>query len=127
MALGSLQTPPPIMGYDIDRFTSAVDEGLLCSICRDVIEDGLQAPCEHAYCGACIRAWLVNENTCPDDRQALDVRELRPLFRYMRNRLAALAVRCRHAQAGCSEVREGEGGGGRARETRLLATWGPLH
>lgn len=70
------------MGYDIERFVGYVNEGLLCSICRDVLEDPLQAPCEHAFCTACIHGWLVHHSNCPEDRQAIDVSVLRPLYRY---------------------------------------------
>ena len=71
-----------MMGYDVERFVASVNDGLLCCICRDVLEDPLQGPCQHAYCSSCIRAWLVNDNTCPEDRQLLYSSELRPLFRY---------------------------------------------
>lgn len=70
------------MGYDIERFVGYVNEGLLCSICRDVLEDPLQAPCEHAFCTACIHGWLVHHSNCPEDRQMIDVSLLRPLYRY---------------------------------------------
>ena len=92
------------MGYDVTRFTSPVNDGLLCSICRDVLEDALQAPCEHAYCFTCIGTWLAHENTCPDDRQPLHVNELRPLFRYMQNQLDDLQIRCVNEPDGCPVV-----------------------
>ncbi|MBN3273595.1 RNF41 ligase, partial [Polyodon spathula] len=69
------------MGYDIERFVGYVNDGLLCCICRDVLENPLQAPCEHAYCTSCIQGWLVHHHNCPEDRQALDLSMLRPLFR----------------------------------------------
>ena len=65
------------MGYDTERFVEAVKEGLLCGICRDVLEEPLQSPCEHAFCAACIRAWLVAQRTCPEDRQPLTSAQLR--------------------------------------------------
>ncbi|MEE6463555.1 hypothetical protein FKM82_005945 [Ascaphus truei] len=70
------------MGYDIERFLGYVNEGLLCCICRDVLEEPLQAPCEHAFCASCIHGWLVHHHNCPEDRQALSVTGLRPLHRY---------------------------------------------
>jgi hypothetical protein len=81
------------MGYDVERFPSAVNDGLLCCICRDVLEDPVQAPCEHAYCSACISGWLVHHSICPEDRQTLTQPELRPLFRYMKNDLDRLQIR----------------------------------
>ncbi|XP_016365432.1 E3 ubiquitin-protein ligase NRDP1-like [Sinocyclocheilus rhinocerous] len=89
------------MGYDLERFVGYVNEGLLCCVCRDVLEDPLQAPCEHAFCSSCIHGWLVHHNTCPEDRLPLDITHLRPLFRYMRNYLAKLQVRCVFRPQGC--------------------------
>lgn len=63
-----------------------VNEGLLCCVCRDVLEDPLQAPCEHAFCRTCIHAWLVNHRNCPEDRLPLSVANLRPLHRYSHQR-----------------------------------------
>ena len=66
-----------VMGFDIERFVETVNEGLLCCICRDVLEEPLQSPCEHAFCSSCIQAWLVAECTCPEDRQPLTSSQLR--------------------------------------------------
>lgn len=38
------------MGFDVTRFTSPVDEELICAICSGVMENPRQAECEHAYC-----------------------------------------------------------------------------
>ncbi|XP_044863445.1 TNF receptor-associated factor 6-like isoform X1 [Mauremys mutica] len=92
------------MGYDIERFVGYVNEGLLCCICRDVLEDPLQAPCEHAFCTACIHGWLVHHNNCPEDRQALDMSVLRPLYRYMKNDLNRLQLHCKNGERGCEMV-----------------------
>lgn len=69
------------MGYDLDRFVGYVNEGLLCCVCRDVLERPLQAPCEHAYCSACISSWLIHHSSCPEDRLPLDAGSLKPLYR----------------------------------------------
>ncbi|KFV90175.1 E3 ubiquitin-protein ligase NRDP1, partial [Eurypyga helias] len=92
------------MGYDIERFVGYVNEGLLCSICRDVLEDAVQAPCEHAFCTACIHGWLVHHSNCPEDRQIIDVSLLRPLYRYMKNDLNRLQLHCRNREYGCEMV-----------------------
>lgn len=70
------------MGYDLDRFVGYVNEGLLCCVCRDVLERPLQAPCEHAYCSACISSWLIHHSSCPEDRLPLDAGSLKPLYRW---------------------------------------------
>ncbi|XP_071822803.1 E3 ubiquitin-protein ligase NRDP1-like [Apostichopus japonicus] len=92
------------MGIDLDRFEGTVKDGLLCSICRDVLEDPLQAPCEHAFCSTCIRGWLVHERFCPEDRQPLSDSDLRPIFRYMRNDLQCLLIHCINHDNGCDTV-----------------------
>nr|XP_057940629.1 RING finger protein 151 isoform X1 [Doryrhamphus excisus]XP_057940630.1 RING finger protein 151 isoform X1 [Doryrhamphus excisus] len=92
------------MGYDLERFVGYVNDGLLCCVCRDVLERPLQAPCEHAFCSACISSWLLHHHTCPEDRQPLDVGGLKPLYRYMRNDLNRLQIRCVNAGHGCDVV-----------------------
>lgn len=92
------------MGYDLERFVGYVNEGLLCCVCRDVLERPLQAPCEHAYCSSCISTWLVHHHSCPEDRLPLDVGSLKPLYRYMRNDLNRLQIRCVNAAQGCEVV-----------------------
>ncbi|KAK6186397.1 hypothetical protein SNE40_008439 [Patella caerulea] len=89
------------MGYDIDRFLHVINEGLLCCICQDVLQDPVQAPCEHAFCRLCIQGWLRDEKSCPEDRRPLIVEELRPLFRYMKNDLDKLKIRCKNIRQGC--------------------------
>ncbi|EDO41995.1 predicted protein [Nematostella vectensis] len=92
------------MGYDIERFVGAVNEGLLCCICRDVLEEPLMAPCEHSYCSACVLGWLTHYNTCPEDRQSLWPSDLKPIFRYMKNDLDSLKIHCDHQSKGCKSV-----------------------
>ncbi|KAL6109193.1 uncharacterized protein ACO6RY_12385 [Pungitius sinensis] len=92
------------MGYDLERFVGYVNEGLLCCVCRDVLERPLQAPCEHAYCSSCISSWLVHHHSCPEDRLPLDVSSLKPLYRYMRNDLNRLQIRCVNVGQGCEVV-----------------------
>ncbi|XP_060082312.1 RING finger protein 151-like [Ylistrum balloti] len=92
------------MGYDVDRFVVNVNEGLLCCVCRDVLEDAVQAPCEHAFCRACIEGWLVQNTRCPEDRKPLSVAVLKPLFRYMKNDLNKLQLKCCNHFLGCTYI-----------------------
>ncbi|KAG8133789.1 hypothetical protein E2320_011567 [Naja naja] len=92
------------MGYDMERFVGYVNEGLICCICQDVLQDPLQAPCEHAFCTSCIRGWLIHHNSCPEDRQSLDLSALQPLYRYMRNDLNQLQLHCTNRGHGCEIV-----------------------
>ncbi|XP_069114194.1 RING finger protein 151-like [Argopecten irradians] len=92
------------MGYDIDRFVGDVNEGLLCCICRDVLEDPVQAPCEHAFCRTCIEGWLVQNTRCPEDRKHLSLSALKPLFRYMKNDLNKMQLKCCNHFLGCTFI-----------------------
>ncbi|XP_034030763.1 E3 ubiquitin-protein ligase NRDP1 [Thalassophryne amazonica] len=92
------------MGYDLERFVCYVNDGLLCSVCRGVLERPLQAPCEHAYCSICISSWVIQHHYCPEDRQPLEVSSLKPLCRYMRNDLNRLQIRCVNAAQGCKVI-----------------------
>lgn len=89
------------MGFDIERFIGQVNEGLLCCICRDVLEEPLLAPCEHTFCSSCIQTWLTHYHSCPEDRQNLWPSDLKPIFRYMKNDLDALKIRCDNEHEGC--------------------------
>ncbi|XP_062395763.1 E3 ubiquitin-protein ligase NRDP1 [Sardina pilchardus] len=92
------------MGYDVERFVGYVNEGLLCSVCRCVCEDAVMSPCEHVFCRACISAWLSQHSTCPEDRTHLTHTQLRPLYRYMRNDLMRLQIRCVFHVHGCDVI-----------------------
>ncbi|XP_070604178.1 E3 ubiquitin-protein ligase NRDP1-like [Erythrolamprus reginae] len=92
------------MGYDVERFVGYVNEGLICCICRGVLEEPLQAACEHAFCASCIHGWLTQYNRCPEDRQFLDLSLLRPLCRYMKNDHNRLQIHCRNRDRGCETV-----------------------
>ncbi|KAI1894158.1 hypothetical protein AGOR_G00112940 [Albula goreensis] len=63
-----------------------------------ILENGLR------HRASCIHGWLVHHHNCPEDRQPLEVTLLRPLFRYMRNDLSRLQIRCRNREQGCEMV-----------------------
>ncbi|XP_065176956.1 E3 ubiquitin-protein ligase NRDP1-like [Sycon ciliatum] len=93
------------MGFDVARFAGEVDEELICAICKGVLECPEQAPqCEHAFCSACIREWLVQQETCPVDRSPLSAQELATAPRILRNLLSRLTISCEFASDGCSQV-----------------------
>jgi len=96
------------MGFDLHRFAGAVDEELLCPICKNVLEDPVQVPCEHAFCRSCIQHWLSvggeDAGSCPVDRQPLQTDELRPLPRLLKNMLAKLMVSCIYKEYGCKNL-----------------------
>ena len=91
------------MGLDIDRVIEqdTVHSHLKCSICMDVLENPLQAPCQHTFCKQCISQWLNRgNNTCPEDRQRLSLSELKPP-RIIQDLLIKLTIRCKNHEEGC--------------------------
>ena len=91
------------MGLDVDRVIEqdAVHSHLKCSICMDVLENPLQAPCQHTFCKQCISQWLNRgNNTCPEDRQKLSLSELKPP-RVIQDLLTKLTIRCKNHKEGC--------------------------
>ena len=77
------------MGLDVCRVHGEVDEELLCPICSGVLLEPIAAPtCEHAFCLPCITQWLERQPTCPVDRQNVQVSQLKPVPRILRNLLA---------------------------------------
>lgn len=83
------------MGYDLDRFAGGViDNELLCSVCSSVLEDPVEAPCQHFFCGLCIKRWLEVSDICPTDRQPLRAKDLKQPSRLLCNLLARLEIKC---------------------------------
>lgn len=82
------------MGLDIAMFVSAIDDEFLCCICKMVLENAVQSPCEHVFCAECINEWLVIRERCPVDQSFLNCNDLSPLPRYFRNLLQKMEVRC---------------------------------
>jgi hypothetical protein len=39
-----------------------------CSICHENKNDIIQTPCNHNFCGVCIREWIKIKSTCPNCR-----------------------------------------------------------
>lgn len=82
-----------------------MDDELICPICSAVMEEPLQAPaCEHAFCAACINAWLTRNTTCPVDRQSITSDQLKPVPRILRNLLSRLQISCENVEYGCTAI-----------------------
>lgn len=63
----------------------------------------MQAPkCEHAFCAACIKEWLIRQASCPVDRTVVTISQLKPVPRIQKNLLAKLNIKCDHP--GCTSV-----------------------
>ncbi|CAF2537232.1 unnamed protein product [Rotaria sp. Silwood2] len=91
------------MGFDIQRFPNVIDEELICSICRGVLQDPLQIPsCEHTFCRTCIEEWLSQTQTCPIDRTPIEINQLKLVPRILKNLLNRLEIKCENE--GCITI-----------------------
>lgn len=83
------------MGFDTARFVFEVDEELYCPICRRVLEEPMQSPCDHLFCRECIHGWLAANESCPVDRGSLELIDLRPAVMFISNMLGKLDIKCK--------------------------------
>eukprot|EP00742_Colponemidia_sp_Colp-10_P005395 GILJ01005764.1.p1 GENE.GILJ01005764.1~~GILJ01005764.1.p1 ORF type:complete len:580 (-),score=14.78 GILJ01005764.1:69-1808(-) len=74
-------------------------ERWLCAICRDVVQDAVETPCEHIYCRECVASLPKCE--CPVCRQAFHPAQIKAPHRLVREHLAGLKLRCVHWTEGC--------------------------
>ncbi|KAK3269537.1 hypothetical protein CYMTET_22027 [Cymbomonas tetramitiformis] len=61
-------------GFDRELLVDVPDKflnELLCSICQDVLRDGILTPCEHAFCRQCLEQALQLRSTCPNCRKVI--------------------------------------------------------
>ena len=83
-------------GIDLDEFTCGICYGIFI---RPVVTDC----CQQAFCSDCINEWLVNKNTCPNDRKSLTKEKLRAMPRAFINLLENLTIKCNYELEGCPE------------------------
>ena len=92
------------MGWDTKRFASgdSIIDDLICSICTGVLDQPLQAPCEHSFCKECIQDWLgQGKISCPIDQQQLSADLLKAQTRIIQQLLNNLTIRCQNYVDGC--------------------------
>eukprot|EP00742_Colponemidia_sp_Colp-10_P005148 GILJ01005498.1.p1 GENE.GILJ01005498.1~~GILJ01005498.1.p1 ORF type:complete len:293 (+),score=4.27 GILJ01005498.1:74-952(+) len=74
----------------------------LCPICRDVVEDPVETPCEHLYCRRCVTSLPKSE--CPVCRQPFLPPQLKQPHRLVREQLSRLRLRCVLYTIGCETL-----------------------
>eukprot|EP00899_Mesostigma_viride_P014359 jgi/Mesvir1/22924/Mv19440-RA.1 len=81
-------------------------EDLVCVICKGVLQDPVEGPCEHVACRECLDGWLQrsNKKRCPTCRQTLFPKMIKPAHQVLRHQLDALEVTCDNAARGCTAV-----------------------
>ena len=95
-------------GIDRQRVVGKSDEELdelTCGICQDILTDPVVTQCcRQTYCTACIHQWLIDNNTCPNDRKTLQLNGLTPAAKMVINLLNKLKVKCENHGFGCETI-----------------------
>ena len=92
------------MGWERNRFleSESIIEDLICCMCTDVVQDPVQAPCQHTYCDKCIKNWLARDKgTCPECRTQLSLESLAIPSRMIQKQLGQLTIRCQNYVDSC--------------------------
>ena len=71
-----------------------IDSDLLCQICRQPLVDPVDTPCSHTFCYVCLKSQLRMQKCCPNDRQPLRERDVKPSSILVRRILDKLTVVC---------------------------------
>ena len=82
---------------DIEEFT--------CRICYGIFDDPVVTQCcQQTYCRQCIRKWLSEHKSCPNDKKDLTSDGLRPAPIALINLLENLKIKCNYEEKGCPAV-----------------------
>lgn len=98
------------MGYGVDRFVTSLDEWhrVICLICHNVIRNGLEARCKHAFCGDCIMKYLRDRGgsgRCPDCGCFMELNEMVAISKTLKYLMdKQLMIHCDYHSQGCEEV-----------------------
>lgn len=86
------------MGYELMRFIGEIDEEFLCPICKLVLENPIQMPCDHSFCYECVKNRIEVDKTCPVDSTQLTITGkisvFKPPCKAFRNLLYKLDITC---------------------------------
>lgn len=82
------------MGFELTRFIGEIDKEYQCSICRLVLKEPMQSPCDHLFCNECIHLWLEVDDKCPEEDVLLNADDLKPPAKFISNLLDKLDIKC---------------------------------
>ncbi|KAI1400405.1 hypothetical protein F4819DRAFT_368868 [Hypoxylon fuscum] len=87
------------------EYEGAVDENLICPICRVPFVSPVITACDHVFCQRCIIQAHALNPVCPVDRLPLKlVSETRVAPKIIHNQLDNLEVRCPNSARGCDLI-----------------------
>ena len=89
--------PPKLINDmpSIDRFANLSQE-LICPICKDVLRQPIQGPCQHFFCLSCVEQYFaIGQQTCPLCKTSMHPRIMERVPRLVLNLLAGSTVLCR--------------------------------
>ena len=91
------------MGFEVGRFQSDVDKGLLCPFCGQVLEDPVTGKCGHVFCRGCLQgAFTENYHECPTcQKDILSTSETMEVSDELMEKLGKLSLQCK---SGCETV-----------------------
>ena len=88
----------------VDKSEDELDD-LTCCICQDIFTDPVVTPCcRQTYCSPCLYQWLKDNNSCPNDRQILNPKDVIPAPRIVFNLLNKLKIKCENHSKGCEVI-----------------------
>lgn len=99
--------PPAAAAVDLWLldYEGAVDENLLCPICRLALVQPVVTDCDHVFCRRCLAQAHAINPVCPVDRTPLKlVADTRTAPKIIHNQLDSLTVRCPNQSRGCALV-----------------------
>ncbi|XP_037042977.1 E3 ubiquitin-protein ligase PDZRN3-like [Bradysia coprophila] len=101
------------MGYELTRFVGEIDPDFLCQMCKLVLENPVQIPCDHLFCYDCIKHRIATDRTCPVDLTPIklcgEVQVFKAPCLAFRNLLYKLNIMCDFQTLGCSKIMKLEG------------------
>ena len=72
--------------------TDIIEVDLIDAITAQPIVDGVQLPCEHMFSRRSLLQWLATHHACPVCRTRATARDLKPVIRFVKNKLDELLV-----------------------------------
>ncbi|RYP80816.1 hypothetical protein DL769_002286 [Monosporascus sp. CRB-8-3] len=96
------EVQPPAIDLRTLEYEDAIDENLICPICRTALISPVITNCDHVFCQKClVQAHALNP-VCPVDRLPLKLAsETRSAPKIVHNQLDNLTVRCPNRLQGC--------------------------